>query len=200
MDVGDVPAGRPAVKTVQMNATEMEERIGRFSELEPLMVLQDEDVPLGAKDLVYARKVMPIVSPKGMVGPLVGNAPIQEGDFTLICTVCPPGQGPGLHAHHRTTETFTCLDGRFKVYWGDEGEHETVLERYDTVSVPPGVCRGFTNVGESEGILQVLITGGIHNMDDIAFRPAMADALAAFGPEVLETFEGVGFTFNAGVV
>lgn len=54
-------------------------------------------------------------------------------------------------------------------WWGDEGEHETVLERLDTVSVPPGVCRGFTNVGDRDGILQVLITGGIHNMDDIAF-------------------------------
>lgn len=181
-----------------MTGSEMEERIGRFSDLERLMVLQDESVPLAAKDLVYARKVMPIVSPEGMVGPLVGKAPINEGDFTLICTVCPPNQGPGLHVHHKTTETFTCLDGRFKVYWGDEGEHGTVLDLYDTVSVPPGVCRGFTNVGDSEGILQVLITGGIHNMDDIAFRPAMAEALAEFGAEVLETFERVGFRFDAG--
>ena len=84
------------------------------------------------------------------------------------------------------------------MYWGDEGEHGTVLKRFDTVSVPPGVCRGFTNVGDRDGILQVLITGGIHNMDDIAFRPAMAEALAEFGPEVLETFEGVGFKFDAG--
>ena len=187
------------MKTVQMNAEEMETRIGRFSDLEPLAVLQDESIPLGAKDLVYARKVMPVVSPKGMVGPLVGGAPIKDGDFTLICTVCPPGQGPGLHAHHRTTETFTCLDGRFKVYWGDAGEHETVLERFDTVSVPPSVCRGFTNVGDSEGVLQVLITGGIHNMDDIAFTPAMADALDEYGTEVLEAFERVGFKFDADI-
>ena len=186
------------MKTVQLDAAQMQSQIGRFGELEPLAVLQDDRIPLAAKDLVYARKVMPVVSPKGMVGPLVGSAPIQEGDFTLIFTVCPPGQGPGLHAHHRTTETFTCLEGRFRVYWGDEGEHETVLERFDTISVPPGVCRGFVNVGEGEGILQVLITGGIHNMDDIAFRPSMADELASFGAEVLEAFEQVGFRFDAG--
>ena len=52
MDVVDVLVGRRAVKTVQVNATEMEERIGRFSDLEPLTVLQDEGVPLEAKDLV----------------------------------------------------------------------------------------------------------------------------------------------------
>lgn len=74
-----------------MSVEEMEQRIGRFSDLEPLTVLQDESVLLAAKGLVYARKVMPIVSPKGMVGPLVGRAPIKEGDFALICTVCPPG-------------------------------------------------------------------------------------------------------------
>jgi hypothetical protein len=85
------------------------------------------------------------------------------------------------------------------VYWGDEGEDEVILDRYDTVSVPPSVTRGFQNVGEDEGMLQVLITGGVSDMNDIALRPSVAQELEAISPGVLEILSETGLRFDAGV-
>ena len=51
----------------------------------------------------------------------------------------------------------------------------------DTISVPPGVCRAFRNISDEEGILQVVISGGVHDMSDIDFPEAIGDRLGEFG-------------------
>ena len=129
------------MKTVQTSPTEMIDRTARFAELGLWDVQHNPKLPEAARDLVYARRLLAITSPRKAEGPLANSAPIRDVDFTLHIAECPPGQGPGLHAHHATTETFFCLDGRFRVSYGDHGEDETVLEPWDTVSVPPGVVR-----------------------------------------------------------
>ena len=113
--------------------------------------------------------------------------------------VCPPGTGPSLHAHRNTYETFTVLSGRFEVFWNDDGSECVELDQFDTISVPPGVCRGFRNIDDGDGILQVIISGGVHDMNDIDFPKATADQLAAFGNDVVEQFEERGMTFTAGI-
>src|SRR2546427_13035858 len=45
-------------------------------------------------------------------------------------------------------------DGR-----GDKGEQEVVLEPFDTISVPPGVMRGFRNAGPAHGYLMAILGG-----------------------------------------
>ena len=120
-------------------------------------------------------------------------------DFTFHVAECPPGQGPGLHAHHATTETFFCLDGRFRIFWGDHGEHEVTLDQWDTVSVPPGVVRGFRNVSDDVAHLLILVTGGVSDMNDIAMTPEYREKLSAFGPQVLPELEKTGLRFDAGV-
>jgi quercetin dioxygenase-like cupin family protein len=117
----------------------------------------------------------------------------------MTLAVCPPGQGPGLHSHRQTYETFTVLKGRFEVSWNDDGDERAVLEEFDTVSFPPGVCRAFRNVGEREGILQVIITGGVHDMNDIAFTEKAKREIDAVRPGLAAEFEKAGFTFNAGL-
>ena len=109
-----------------------------------------------------------------------------------------PGQGPGLHAHRQTYETFTVLQGRFEVTWNDDGSGRAVLELFDTVSFPPGVCRAFRNIGDGEGILQVLITGGVHDMTDIDFSEDAKRRIEAVGAGLSREFEKAGFSFTAG--
>lgn len=187
------------MKTVQATPEQMAARTARFTQLEPWQVQHNPKLPEEARDLVYARRLLAITSPREAEGPLANSAPIRDVEFTLTIAECPPGQGPGLHAHHATTETFLCLDGRFRIYWGDEGEHETTLERWDTVSVPPGVVRGFQNVGEETAHLLILVTGGVSDMNDIAMTPAYREQLAAIGPEVVGELERTGLRFDAGV-
>jgi len=53
------------------------------------------------------------------------------------------------------------------------------------------------NIGEVEGILQVLITGGVHDMQDIDFASQVATQLEAIDPAARAYFERVGLTFTA---
>jgi quercetin dioxygenase-like cupin family protein len=186
------------MKTKQISATEMSRYVARFENLEPMQAMKDSDIPLNARDMIWSRKLLPVASPRNPDNPF-GLAPIRDQDFSITYAVCPPGTGPGLHAHHKTTETFTCMKGRFEFSWGDHGEDSIELGPLDTFAVPPGVCRAFRNISDEEGILQVLITGGIHDMQDIAFPPHVAEELDAVQSGLSEFFSSSGLTFDAGV-
>ena len=43
--------------------------------------------------------------------------------------------------------------------WGDKGEQEIFLEQWDTISVPPGVMRGFRNAGTEDAYLLAMLGG-----------------------------------------
>ena len=185
------------MKTIRMSAEQMQKRISRFNQLSPLPI-QQGDIPLAARDVIYSRKLLSVVgletsTPINAQAPIIGAA-----GMTMTLAVCPPGQGPGLHSHRQTYETFTVMKGRFEVRWNDDGSGSAILELYDTVSFPPGVCRAFRNVGDEEGILQVIITGGVHDMSDIDFSLHAKEQIEAVRPGLSAEFEKAGFTFTAG--
>ena len=173
----------------------MKNRIARYRDLKPLPI-QNASIPEKARDVIYARKLLSVIgldetTPINQGAPIVGAA-----GMTMTLAVCPPGQGPGLHWHRQTYETFTVLKGRFEVTWNDDGSGRAELGLYDTVSFPPGVCRAFRNIGDEEGILQVIITGGVHDMKDIAFTPDARDRIEAVGRGLSREFEKAGFRFT----
>jgi quercetin dioxygenase-like cupin family protein len=185
------------MKTVRMSQEQMAQRISRFRALKPLPI-QNESIPVAARDVVYSRKLLSVIgletsTPINAQAPIIGAA-----GMTMTLAVCPPGQGPGLHSHRQTYETFTVMKGRFEVSWNDDGSGSAILELFDTVSFPPGVCRAFRNIGTEEGILQVLITGGVHDMTDIDFSEAARQQIEAVRPGLAADFEKAGFTFTAG--
>ncbi len=190
------------MKTTTLSTADMEKRIARFRHLAPLPIQVDRAIPQAALDLVYSRKLLSVIGLEQPAGaPLGVGAPIRgAAGMTMTLALCPPGQGPSLHAHRKTFETFTVLRGRFEVSWNDDGSASTVLEELDTLSVPPGVCRAFRNVGDSEGILQVIITGGVHDMADIAMAERVGAEIEAMGPGLLAKFQATGLTFSAGGV
>jgi len=187
------------MKTIRLSAAQMQQRIARFKSLAPLPI-QMSDIPLAARDVVYSRKLLSVIWLEEEAStPINANAPIRgAAGMTMTLAVCPPGQGPRLHSHRQTYETFTVLKGRFEVSWNDDGSESAVLELFDTVSFPPGVCRAFRNVGAEEGILQVLITGGVHDMTDIDFSENARREIEAVRPGLAREFEKVGFSFTAG--
>ena len=187
------------MKTIRISRQDMERRMARFRALKPLPI-QNESIPEKARDVVYSRKLLSVIGlEEDAQTPISSGAPIRgAAGMTMTLAVCPPGQGPGLHSHRQTYETFTVLKGRFEVSWNDDGDERAVLEEFDTVSFPPGVCRAFRNVGGREGILQVIITGGVHDMNDIAFTEKAKREIDAVRPGLSAEFEKAGFTFNAG--
>ena len=178
---------------------DMERRIARYADLTPLPIQKDSSIPLGALDLLYARKLLPVLGLNdGADTPITSSAPIRgAAGITLTYAACPPGQGPGLHAHKGTFETFVVMQGEFEVTWGTQGEHATRLARLDVFSVPPGVTRAFRNVGADEGVLLVIISGGEHNMNDIHLPEQAARALKQASPELFGKVTGAGITYDS---
>jgi len=185
------------MKTIFISKKDMERRIARFRSLKPLPI-QNESIPVKARDVVYSRKLLSVIGLEAGTPINVGAPIIGAAGMTMTLAVCPPGQGPGLHSHRQTYETFTVMKGRFEVSWNDDGSESALLELYDTVSFPPGVCRAFRNIGNEEGILQVIITGGVHDMTDIDFSEKAKQQIEAVRPGLAAEFEKAGFTFTAG--
>lgn len=177
---------------------EMQARVSRFADLKPLPVQSSRDVPQAARDVVYARELLSVIGLDGHRQTAINtSAPIVgAGGMTMTIARCPPGQGPGLHIHKDTYETFTVLEGRFEVTWNAGGQDTMVLERFDTISLPPKVYRAFRNIGTTDGLLQVIITGGVHDMNDIAFSSQEGARLDAIAPQARKTFEALGFRFQ----
>jgi quercetin dioxygenase-like cupin family protein len=110
----------------------------------------------------------------------------------------PPGQGPCLHAHVKTFETFIVLEGALEFSLNDDGGEKIVLNRWDTFSCPPGVHRGFRNVDVKDSVLLTIITGGINDRNDIGLPPAIAKQIEAVDPNALEVFKTkMGLRFDA---
>lgn len=189
-----------AAKSLHVTPHEMQSRVSRFGDLKPLPVQSAHDVPQAARDVVYARELLSVIGLDGHRKTAINTAApiVGAGGMTMTIARCPPGQGPGLHIHKDTYETFTVLEGRFEVFWNEGGEQSMVLERFDTISLPPQVYRAFRNVGSADGLLQVIITGGVHDMNDIAFASQEAERLDAIAPQARQTFEALGFRFQGG--
>ena len=188
------------MKTISISAPDMKTRTSRYANLKPLPLSESLNMSQEAKDVIYARKILSVIGlGKDVVSPVNEGAPIQgAGGMTMAIGVCPPGTGPSLHAHQQTYETFTVLKGRFEITWNDDGGERIKLDLFDTVSVPPGVCRAFRNISNEEGVLQVVITGGVHDMTDIDFPETIGQQLDKYGNDVRQQFEERGFTFTAG--
>ena len=187
------------MKTIRVSREEMEQRISRHAELQPLPVQKDSDIPLAARDLIYSRQLLSVLGlDGGTETPINVSAPIKgAAGITMTLAVCPPGQGPSLHAHQQTYETFTVLQGKFEFTWNDAGDESVVLGPFDTISVPPRVNRAFRSVGDVDGILQVIISGGVHDLNDIEIAPEVAVRLDAIEPGTAAKFEAMGFRFTA---
>lgn len=55
------------------------------------------------------------------------------------------------------------------INWNDDGSKELIIEEFNTISISPGECRSFKNISSQDGLLQVIISGDIRDMNDIAF-------------------------------
>ena len=190
------------MKTLTISKEEMLKRVSIFKNLKPLPIQLDNNIPQEGKDIVYARELLSIIGLENSSHntPINKNAPITgAAGITMTIAKCPPNQGPSLHNHQATFETFTVLKGKFLITWNDDGSKEIILNELDTISIPPGVCRSFKNISSEEGLLQVIISGGVHDMNDIAFSKVAKDQMEKIETNLSKKFEDVGFKFNAGL-
>lgn len=151
-------------------------RVARFAELEPSSALFIDTALPG-----YARTIWSIIGRNVGEDRSVQPAIPPDG-FHLAVIEAEPGNGSALHTH-TTVEVFMPLTGRWQLSYGDAGEREITLEQWDVCSVPPGVWRGFRNVGGGSGHLLVMVGG--------------TDAgRLTWAPEILEQAGSLGSTLD----
>lgn len=124
---------------------EMEARVARFRALVPTDDYVDAAIP-GCERTTYRVLGMPPA------------APLAAEGFHLNLVLCAPGKAAPLH-NHLTQEVFVALTGRWEVFWGPDGARCVMLELWDTISIPPGVSRGFRNVGAEPAYLMGMASG-----------------------------------------
>ena len=188
----------PPTRTV--SPEEMVKLTARFSDARPQSEFysKDQGIPDEAYQVVTAKTLYTLMAPSQKAGPMSARPMIEaEENLSVIIAECPPGDRPMLHAHFHTVEHFFCLRGRFRIRWGDEGEHETILEPFDLIRIPNGVCRDFTNITNETAHLLVLITGKNEaDYNDIGFAPSESKLFKdRFGDAVSEKLETIGFSF-----
>ena len=106
------------MKTITVTLEEMESRVARFSQITPQSnsYSEEDGIPKEAYEMLTAKTLYLLMSPECQGGPMAHQpAVVTKDKMSVIIAECPPGDRPLLHAHHRTNETFFCLDGRFRI-------------------------------------------------------------------------------------
>jgi len=193
------------MKTVDISLEEMTKNIARFEDLVANKAKTGNKIPPEARERMTARATKTVIADPtatdtpwgagGEGGPIPGPK-----NFAVVIAECEARNGPGLHVHQNSTETFTCIQGRFRIEWGDNAEHAIELNLFDTISVPPGVMRRFENISDETGLLYVILQGNEHRLRDVEFAPSLGEELREqFGDVVVHELEGLGYSFTAGI-
>lgn len=99
----------------------------------------------------------------------------------------PDGNGPAYHTHDYV-ELFLPLEGKWRFYWGNdpeaEPEGEVILEKWDLISFPPKLWRGFENIdSEPAWCFAVLEEHTVFEGKDPYWAPSVIRKARAMGFE-----------------
>ncbi|MBY4892787.1 hypothetical protein A8B78_10920 [Jannaschia sp. EhC01] len=165
-----------------ISVEEMQARVARYRELKASpQAFVDTRIP------EYERDIYNVIG-RGVTED-AGLAPsiIDSRYFGITYVGAEPGKGAALHAHE-TIEVFIPLVGRWAAYWGENGDKEIELDLFDVISFPPGVYRGFRNIGDAPGMLMAII-GSKETTGD--------GGRVDWAPSVLEASHATGLRVNA---
>lgn len=138
-------SGMAPITDANPTIAEMEARVARFAALRPTADYVDAGIPGCERTTWRVLGVPP-------------DAPLAAEEFHMNLVRCAPGKSAPLH-NHLTQEVFMPLTGTWEVFWGPEGERRLTLGPWDTITIPPGVSRGFRNVGNEDAVLMGIAGG-----------------------------------------
>jgi mannose-6-phosphate isomerase-like protein (cupin superfamily) len=108
-------------------------------------------------DPTYRRAQMRYVGTGG-TGVATDMNTVPSGHFTFSTMVIPAGNVGPSHIHYDVEEVFFVMRGKMKIVCEKDGERwEAVLNERDLISVPPGVYREETNIGDEDALMCVML-------------------------------------------
>jgi mannose-6-phosphate isomerase-like protein (cupin superfamily) len=138
----------------QSMAAWLESRVARFStrkyDWDALKFQADYDP-------TYRRAQMRYVGTGG-TGIATDMNTVPSAHFTFSTMVIPAGNVGPSHIHYDVEEVFFVMRGKMKIVCEKDGERwEAVLNERDLISVPPGVYREETNIGDEDALMCVML-------------------------------------------
>lgn len=126
-----------------------------------------------------------------IIGPGVSENPDQyvhiaePHGFNVGGARQPPGCVNSQHSH-KTAEVFVVHKGTWRFDFGEDGQDAQVtLNEGDVVSIPTGIFRGFTNVGDGSGYLYAIL--GEDDPGRVTWAPAVFELAKEHGLVLLES-------------
>ncbi len=94
----------------------------------------------------------------GGTGIAADSNTIPASHFTFSTMVIPAGNIGPSHIHYDVEEVFFVMRGKMKVVCEKDGQRwEAVLGERDIISVPPGVYREESNIGDEDALMCVML-------------------------------------------
>lgn len=149
--------------------------------------LKDRGIPLMFIDSIlpgHQRMNYAVVGDTASENPEFAPAITVPHKFQIGMGFAPPGNGPAFHTHDYV-EMFLILEGRWRFYWGntpDAVEGEATLDKWDVITLPPHLYRGFEVVGDEVGwFFAVLDPHPVFLNKDPYWAPEVERQAAAYG-------------------
>ncbi len=108
-------------------------------------------------DPTYRRAQMRYVGTGG-TGVAKDANTVPSAHFTFSTMVIPAGNVGPSHIHYDVEEVFFVMRGKMKIVCEKDGQRwESVLNERDLISVPPGVYREESNIGDEDALMCVML-------------------------------------------
>ena len=106
---------------------------------------------------IYRRAQMRYMG-TGATGVATDQNTVPSAHFTFSTMVIPAGGVGPSHIHYDVEEVFFVLRGKMKIVCEKDGMRwESILHERDLISVPPGVYREETNIGDEDALMCVML-------------------------------------------
>jgi len=159
-----------------MTPSEMRKRIVRYGELQPCKTAFIDAHTPGSDQKENFTIIGGGVSESADQHVHIADTP----GFNIGAAGQPPKCRNSLHVH-TTAEVFFMLKGRWRFFWGRNGDAgEVVLEEGDIINIPTGIFRGFENIGTDYGMIMAVL-GGDDAGGGVEWAPQVIEDAAEHG-------------------
>ena len=168
------------ITQARWTAAEMENRVVRYASLRPCYNAFIDTRTPGSE----AKENFTIIGPGVSENPEQHVHIAEPHGFNIGGARQPPSCVNSQHSHN-TAEVFVVHTGTWRFDIGEHGEDaQVVIHPGDVISLPTGMFRGFTNIGEDTGYLFAVLGG-----DDpgrVLWAPKVFDMAVDYGLVLLE--------------
>ena len=168
------------ITQARWTAAEMENRVVRYADLRPCYNAFIDTRTPGSE----AKENFTIIGPGVSENPEQHVHIAEPHGFNIGGARQPPRCVNSQHSHN-TAEVFVVHTGTWRFDIGEHGDDaQVVIGPGDVISLPTGMFRGFTNIGEETGYLFAVLGG-----DDpgrVLWAPKVFDMAADYGLVLLE--------------